>query len=294
MAEREPSVLGPPGEGSAAPAAADPPVPAAAGDGADTTRMEAPPAQDAADAPPAADEQSEPPDGSERSEPPDGSERSEPSDGSERSAPSAGSERPSAATARPAPAPRRREAPVFHVAGFWRRAAGAAIDLAIILPVSLLLAWLTGKIADIHLPTSRHGGVDFWLDLLLASDPALFGAIGLTLAIGAVYAMLFQATMGQTPGMRALKTRIIDAYGDPPAIGLAGLRTFGYLLALATFGLGFLWIGFDSEKRGLHDWVSRTYVVKVPAAAVAKPTVARHPDTRTASPGQRLSPRAGT
>jgi uncharacterized RDD family membrane protein YckC len=30
-----------------------------------------------------------------------------------------------------------------------------------------------------------------------------------------------------------------------------------------TLGLGFLWIGFDSEKRGLQDWVSGTYVVKV-------------------------------
>jgi uncharacterized RDD family membrane protein YckC len=29
-----------------------------------------------------------------------------------------------------------------------------------------------------------------------------------------------------------------------------------------TLGLGFLWIGFDSEKRGLHDWLSGTYVVK--------------------------------
>jgi uncharacterized RDD family membrane protein YckC len=26
--------------------------------------------------------------------------------------------------------------------------------------------------------------------------------------------------------------------------------------------LGFLWIGFDSEKRGLHDWIAGTYVVR--------------------------------
>jgi uncharacterized RDD family membrane protein YckC len=26
--------------------------------------------------------------------------------------------------------------------------------------------------------------------------------------------------------------------------------------------LGFLWIGFDREKRGLHDWLADTYVVR--------------------------------
>ena len=32
--------------------------------------------------------------------------------------------------------------------------------------------------------------------------------------------------------------------------------------SVATLGLGFFWIGFDSEKRGLHDWLAGTYVVK--------------------------------
>ena len=32
--------------------------------------------------------------------------------------------------------------------------------------------------------------------------------------------------------------------------------------AAATLGLGFAWIGFDREKRGLHDWLAGTYVVR--------------------------------
>ena len=31
----------------------------------------------------------------------------------------------------------------------------------------------------------------------------------------------------------------------------------------ATLFLGFLWIGFDSEKRGLQDWIAGTYVIRV-------------------------------
>ena len=40
-------------------------------------------------------------------------------------------------------------------------------------------------------------------------------------------------------------------------------RTAGYLAGLATLSLGFLWIGFDAEKRGLHDWIAGTYVIRV-------------------------------
>jgi len=156
----------------------------------------------------------------------------------------------------------RRVAPTFHVAGFWRRLGGAAIDLAIVVPVSLLLAWIAGQVAGVHLPASRHRGVDFWLDLLLASDPALVGALGLMIAIATVYVLVFQITMARTPGMKLLRTRIIDVYGDPPSTGRAVARTAGYLAGVATLGLGFLWVGFDSEKRGLHDWISGTYVVK--------------------------------
>jgi uncharacterized RDD family membrane protein YckC len=162
-----------------------------------------------------------------------------------------------AATRRARPA-----APVFHAAGFWWRAAAAAVDLAVVLPVGLLLCWLAGLLSGVHLPQSRLQGLDFWLDLLLASDPALLGGLGLLIAIGAVYALVFQITMSRTLGMRLLKVRIIDLYGDPPSTGRALARTGGYLAGLATLGLGFLWIGFDREKRGLHDWLAGTYVVK--------------------------------
>lgn len=157
----------------------------------------------------------------------------------------------------------KRGAPVFYAAGFFRRLAAGLLDLAIIIPVSLIAGWLVGMLANVHLPQSRHRGIDFWLDLVLASDPALFGGLGLTLAIAMVYAFIFQLTTAQTLGMRVLKIRIIDAYGDAPSPSRIIGRTVGYVVSTATLFLGFLWIGFDSEKRGLHDWLSGTYVVKV-------------------------------
>ena len=155
-----------------------------------------------------------------------------------------------------------RPAPTFYAAGFWRRLGAAVVDIAIILPVGLILSWLAGQIAGVHLPESRHYGVDFWLDLLLSSDPALLGMIGLLVATAAIYAAIFQITWAATPGMRTLGLSIIDLYGDPPSVLRSIARTAGYLASAVTLGLGFLWIGFDRERRGLHDWLSGTHVVK--------------------------------
>ncbi len=154
-------------------------------------------------------------------------------------------------------------APKFYVGGFWVRALAGLVDIAIILPIAIILCKVASALADLHIPPSRVHGLDFWLDLLLAGDPALLGAIGLTLAIACTYSMIFHISMGRTPGMRVLKLRIIDVYGDDPSMPRALARTAGYLLSVASLGLGFLWIAFDSEKRGLQDWLAGTYVVKV-------------------------------
>jgi uncharacterized RDD family membrane protein YckC len=155
----------------------------------------------------------------------------------------------------------RTAAPTFYVAGFWRRLAAGLVDLAVMAPVMLLLTWLAAVITGIQLPPANHRGLDFWLDMFLAGEPALIGGLGLALAIALIYLFLFQATTGRTLGMRVLRVRVIDLFGDPPSILRTAVRTACYLASLATLGLGFFWIGFDSEKRGLHDWLAGTYVV---------------------------------
>jgi uncharacterized RDD family membrane protein YckC len=156
----------------------------------------------------------------------------------------------------------RTTAPTFYVAGFWQRLAAALIDLAVLAPVMLLLTWLAAVITGIHLPVASHRGFDFWLDMLLAGEPALLGGFGLAVAIALIYLFLFQAMTGHTLGMRVLRVQVIDLYGDSPSILRSAARTAAYLASVATLGLGFFWIGFDSEKRALHDWLAGTYVVK--------------------------------
>ncbi len=160
--------------------------------------------------------------------------------------------------------PSGRAAPTVHVVGFWRRALAGFVDLAIVIPCALLITLIVSKLARVHLPPSnlRLFDVDLWIDLALATDPALVMGFGLVLAIGLAYLLVFQIILGRTLGMRLLKIRIIDVYGDRPSPARCALRCAGYVAGMATLFLGFLWIGFDSEKRGLHDWIAGTYVIR--------------------------------
>jgi uncharacterized RDD family membrane protein YckC len=158
----------------------------------------------------------------------------------------------------------RGQAPTVYVVGFWRRLAGALVDSAIVLPAAIVITVIASRLAGVHLPPSNLGvlDVDLWIDLVLASDPALLMGVGLTVAIGLCYLLVFHVALGRTLGMRLLRIKIIDAYGDAPTPGRCALRVASYAVGLATLFLGFLWIGFDSEKRGLHDWIAGTYVVR--------------------------------
>jgi uncharacterized RDD family membrane protein YckC len=161
------------------------------------------------------------------------------------------------------PSARGAAVPVY-VAGFWKRAFAAIIDLAIVIPCALVITLLVSKIAGVHLPPTNLRVIDLdrWIDLALAKDPALVMGLGLFTAIGLAYLLLFHVVLGRTVGMRVLKLRIIDVYGDRPSPARCLARCAGYLAGVATLFLGFLWIGFDSEKRGLQDWIAGTYVIR--------------------------------
>ncbi len=160
----------------------------------------------------------------------------------------------------------KRDAASVWVVGFWRRFAAALIDLGCIVPAALLTTLIVSKLAGVHLPARNMKvlDVDMWIDLVLASDPALVMGFVMFLAIGMIYLLVFHITLGRTLGMRVLKIKVIDLYGDPPSPARCVARCAGYLAGVATLFLGFLWIGFDSEKRGLQDWIAGTYVIKAP------------------------------
>ena len=138
--------------------------------------------------------------------------------------------------------PGRREAPTVHVVGFWKRAAAAVIDLAIVVPAALLITYIVSKIGGVHLPPKNMKlfDLDLWIDLVLATDPALLMGLVLMLAIGMTYLVVFHIVLGRTLGMRVLKMKVIDVYGDSPSPARSLVRCAGYLASIATLFLGIL------------------------------------------------------
>lgn len=79
--------------------------------------------------------------------------------------------------------------------------------------------------------------------------------------VGFAYFGWFWTHGGQTLGMRAWKIRVCTTSGDSVSWGQAAIRFICGLLSFACFGLGYIWILFDSRRRAWHDLASRSKIV---------------------------------
>ena len=99
------------------------------------------------------------------------------------------------------------EAPPVPYAGIATRGVALAIDLAIVHAVVLVAAGLLGLVASfVELRPD-------WLVVTLA-------AVGWSLS-ATVYFVLFWSVTGQTPGLRAMRLRVVAGDARPPPLGRA-------------------------------------------------------------------------
>jgi uncharacterized RDD family membrane protein YckC len=81
--------------------------------------------------------------------------------------------------------------------------------------------------------------------------------------IGLGYFPWFWARSGATPGMKMLGLRVVrDADGGPISGGQAILRLVGYWVSGLVLYLGYIWILIDKRRRGWHDLIAGTVVIK--------------------------------
>ena len=89
-------------------------------------------------------------------------------------------------------------------------------------------------------------------------------------AFVAAYFVVFWASTGQTPGMRALGLKVTAADGGGVGLGRALIRLIGLGLAIIPLFAGFLPVLVDDRRRALQDFMARTVVVyAVPSPAPA-------------------------
>jgi uncharacterized RDD family membrane protein YckC len=162
-----------------------------------------------------------------------------------------------------APALQQAVAPVrVRVAGFWRRLAAAIVDTTVLVSVFTILSTLVAVVLRHPLPRFSQLGPDYVVDMAVNGGVLAEAGVAMLVILGFLYFFLFTALRGQTFGKHLMRVKVIDAFGERPSIVRSLLRTAAYLPSLLLLALGFLWIGFDREKRGLHDWLADTYVVK--------------------------------
>lgn len=78
------------------------------------------------------------------------------------------------------------------------------------------------------------------------------------------YYIFFTGYCGQTPGKMALRIKVIRTDGAPIGYGRAAFREVpAKFLSGIIFGIGYLMVAFDEKKRGLHDRMADTYVIKL-------------------------------
>ena len=119
-------------------------------------------------------------------------------------------------------------------AGFWIRFASYIIDFIILFVVGIVLALAVGGTS---------------------------GTL-LQIAVGLVYTIGFWTAQGVTPGKMAVGIKITTVDGGDIDSGRALLRYVGYIASAIILFIGYLMIAFTRDKRGLHDYIAGTVVIK--------------------------------
>lgn len=142
-----------------------------------------------------------------------------------------------------------------HWGGFFRRCCAFSIDLIVLSVLSLLLLYTSYVgyrvgLAAFDRTITMH-------DLFRLLRIVCWG----WLAIGIGYFVLFHGLDGKTIGKWLMSLRVVGADRKAITCRQAAVRCLGYFVS-AFFGLGFFWILLNREKRGWHDFLAHTWVVR--------------------------------
>lgn len=133
--------------------------------------------------------------------------------------------------------------------GFWARLGASLIDSVLILVVTYPL--LVAVYGLGYYSSRSRSLVAGPLDVLISW------------VLPAAAAIAFWIYRSATPGKMAISARVVDAdTGAPLSLGQSLIRYVGYFVSTIPFGLGLLWITFDSRKQGWHDKLAGSVVVR--------------------------------
>jgi uncharacterized RDD family membrane protein YckC len=154
--------------------------------------------------------------------------------------------------------------PAVRYAGFWIRFVAYLIDAVLLnvvaIPLNLALFGNSGAVcvASSYVQVSANNAIQ---GVSYSCSPTGAGFL-IFFLLGVVY-FTFMWSTGSTLGQRALKIRVVDATtGDPLGRKKCLVRYAGFYLSLIPLAIGLIWAGTDSRKRGWHDKMANSVVLR--------------------------------
>jgi len=138
------------------------------------------------------------------------------------------------------------------VGGSGARLMAAAIDHLLLGAIDLAVLYFTLRMTGLS------------TDALSTLPPVPL--VAFLLLVKLAYFAAFTAVGGQTIGKMAMRLRVVTADNETVDGALAVKRTLAGVASAAILGAGFLPALFGSERRALHDRLTRTRVVALPSA----------------------------
>jgi uncharacterized RDD family membrane protein YckC len=125
-------------------------------------------------------------------------------------------------------------------AGFWIRVGAYLIDYVLLVILQIFMT------------------------IILGGSLSLSESLLVTFTIGVIYSAAFESSERQaTPGKMAAGIKVGNANGDKISFVNAAGRYFGKIISTLLLCIGFMMVGWDSKKQGIHDMLAHTYVFYV-------------------------------
>ena len=155
-------------------------------------------------------------------------------------------------------------APATPYGGFWIRLLAHLIDHVILGAVAapLFFIMILPAIGRI-IREAQQNQEPPSPELIVTIVSSVFVYIALAFVGQWLYEALLTSSSWQgTIGKRVLRLKVVDEAGNQIGFGRATGRFFAKILSSMFFCIGFIMIGFTDRKRGLHDMLAGTVVMK--------------------------------